>query len=155
MLRNHFAITGAFGVLLAVSYLVGTPAFAGNAFVQVQSTHSFASTVSHLKHAISGNGMLVMGHINQANVLSMTGLHLKGAESLLVGNPKVGKKFFSMSPSAGAVLPLRMYVWEAGRKIYVGYFKPSVLLSDVDTKFSKPSEMMDKKFEKILKDATH
>ncbi|HYW77360.1 MAG TPA: DUF302 domain-containing protein [Gammaproteobacteria bacterium] len=155
MLHRTTAVKAVFATLLAVGFLFGAQSFAANTFVQAESSHSFSSTVSHLKHAISSNGMMVMGHINQANVLKMTGLHLKGAESLLVGNPKVGKKFFSMSPSAGAVLPLRMYVWDEHGKTYVGYFKPSALLSDVNTQFAKPSQMMDKKFAMILKAATH
>ncbi|AWN14448.1 DUF302 domain-containing protein [Salinisphaera sp. LB1] len=154
-MSNHaIALKRVFALLLVAGFLFSASSFAATNFVQAQSSHSFNSTVSQLKHAISGNGMMVMGHIDQANVLKMTGLHLKGAESFLVGNPKVGKKLFKMSPAAGAVLPLRMYVWEKGGQTYVGYFQPSDLLTAVDSQFRKPGQMMDKKFHMILKGAT-
>jgi uncharacterized protein (DUF302 family) len=66
-----------------------------------------------------------MGMLNQAHALSMTGLHLQGAESFFVGNPVVGKKLFAADPAVGAVVPLRIYVWEKGGETHVGYFQPS------------------------------
>lgn len=154
-MSNHpIVLKRVFSLLLVMGFLFSASSFAATNFIQAQSSQSFDSTVSQLKHAISGNGMLVMGHIDQANVLKMTGLHLKGAESFLVGNPKVGKKLFKMSPAAGAVLPLQMYVWEQGGKSHVGYFQPSDLLTAVDSKLSQPGQMMDKKFHMILQGAT-
>lgn len=146
------SITAAVILLAAVS---SVPAMAAGArFIHRESTHGFAGTVSALKKSISNNGMMVMGKINQARVLSMTGLHLKGGESFLVGNPRVGKKLFRMSFAAGAVLPLRMYVWEHGGHAYVGYFQPSDLLEGVDARLAKPGHMMDRKFKAILTGAT-
>jgi len=148
------SIAAGLTLLTAVS---AAPALAagGATFVHQESQHSFSGTVSALKKSISGNGMMVMGHINQAKVLSMTGLHLKGGQSFLVGNPRVGKKLFKMNPAAGAVLPLRVYVWEHDGHAYVGYFQPSDLLEGIDSHLAKPGHMMDKKFKMILKGATH
>lgn len=152
--RRAFAPLLALG--LAVSLAAGGVAYAGGGlFVQAESSHSFSHTVAALKHAVSNNGMMVMGHINQANVLSMTGLRLKGGESFLVGNPKVGKKLFAISPAAGSVLPLRLYVWEADGKSHIGYFEPSTLLAAIDPSLQKPGQMMDEKFHKIVSEASH
>jgi len=155
---SHYGIsplTALLSLCFAALLTISTAAFASsNAFVEVQSNRSFDETVSMLKQAVSSNGLMVMGQINQARVLSMTGLNLKGAQSFLVGNPKVGKKLFSMSPAAGAVLPARIYVWVAQGKSHIGYFKPSTQLASVDPRLEKAGEMLDGKFRQIIEDAS-
>lgn len=142
--------------LIAASMVLAIPAFAQDStFVKVPSHHGFSATVSALKQAVSSNKMMVMGKINQAKVLSMTGLRLEGAESVLVGNPQMGKKAFGMNPAAGAVLPVRVYVWSDHGKTYVGYFKPSALLGQVDPGFKKMGGMLDMKLGMITKEAAH
>lgn len=133
------------------------PAFAQGAggFVKVRSHHSFAATVGALKRAVSHNKMMVLGHLNQANVLSVTGLHLAGAQSFFVGNPEVGKQAFGMNPAAGAELPARVTVWSDHGKTYIGYFKPSTLLGDISQRFPKKmAGMLDRKLAMIAQDAS-
>ncbi|MDE2150384.1 MAG: DUF302 domain-containing protein [Gammaproteobacteria bacterium] len=143
------------GVSLAAAWLMTAPAFANSdGFVKIESQHDFDATVSALKEAVSSNKMMVMGDINQARVLSMTGLRLAGAESFLVGNPQMGKQAFDMDPAAGAVLPARIYVWSDHGKTYVGYFKPSDQLDQVSPGFSKMGHMLDMKLDMIAKTAT-
>ncbi|MDA3914064.1 DUF302 domain-containing protein [Oleiagrimonas sp.] len=143
--------------------LVATAAFAGvatasaqdasSAFVKVSSHEGFTATVSQLKQAVASNHLMVMGHIDQAKVLSMTGLHLEGAQSFLVGNPNMGKKAFGMNPAAGAVLPARIYVWSDHGKAYIGYFKPSAQLSAISPGFAMMGGMLDKKFHMLTEQA--
>lgn len=142
----------AVGLLTA---LATTSALASGAtFVQKVSHQGFNATVSALKHSISANGMMVMGHINQKQVLSMTGLHLENGQSFLVGNPAVGKKLFAMDPAVGAVLPLRVYVWSQAGHTYVGYFEPAQLLGGINAKLAGPGKMMNHKFAAIVHGAT-
>ena len=147
------AVTGA--LFLATASFAAVPALAaGGGFVTVKSTHGYGATVSALKHSIKGNGLMVMGKVNQKAILSMTGLHLEGGESFLVGNPRVGKKLFGMNPAVAAVIPARISVWAEHGQTYVGYFKPSSLMGDVSGKLVKPGKMLDIKFRKIVKQAT-
>lgn len=125
-----------------------------SSFVVLQSHHGFHGTVSALKSATSSNHMMIMGTEDQAKVLSMTGLHLAGAESFLVGNPVVGKKAFQMNPAATVVLPARISVWVDHGKTYVGYLKPSVELKAVDQKFGMMAGKLDKAFSNIAHEAT-
>ncbi len=142
-------------IALGLALVTAAPAFAQGAdFIKVESQHSFASTVHHLKEAVSANQMMVMGHVNQGKVLSMTGLHLAGAESFLVGSPHMGKMAFGMNPAAGAVLPARIYVWSDHGKAYVGYFKPSSLMTQISPAFGKMAGMLDQKFAMITQGAT-
>lgn len=143
-------------LLLGAGLVLATPAIAQDAggFVKVESHQSFDTTVRALKEAVSHNQMMVMGHLDQAQVLSMTGLHLAGAQSFFVGNPQMGKKAFGMNPAAGAVLPARVYVWSDHGKTYIGYFKPSVLLDAVSPGFSPMAGMLDQKLAMIARDAS-
>jgi uncharacterized protein (DUF302 family) len=124
-------------------------------FVTVRSSHGYAETLSTLEHAIKGNGLMVMGKVNQKAILSMTGLHLAGAESLLVGNPRVGKKLFSMNPAVAAVVPARISAWVSHGATYIGYFAPSALMGAISTKLAKPGHMLDMKFHTIVEQAAH
>lgn len=123
-------------------------------FVVLQSHRSFHGTVAALKSATSSNHMMIMGTEDQAKVLSMTGLHLAGAESFLVGNPVVGKKAFKMNPAATVVLPARISVWVDHGKTYVGYLKPSAELEAVDPKFGMMAGKLDHAFSNIAHQAT-
>lgn len=141
---------------IAAASLAGTTAAVAqdaSSFVKVSSQHNFNATVSALKQAVSGNHLMVMGHINQARVLSMTGLRLEGAQSFLVGNPQMGKKAFGMNPAAGAVLPARIYVWADHGKAYIGYFKPSAELSSISPHFAMMGGMLDKKLRMVADQA--
>lgn len=149
------ALTGA--MWLAALGVTAAPAFAqttGGDFVSVKSAHSYPETVSSLQQSVKSNGLLVMGTVNQKAILSMTGLNLAGAESFLVGNPRVGKELFSMNPAVAAVVPARISVWVTDGTTYVGYFKPSALMGAISAALEKPGHMLDMKFQKIVQEAT-
>lgn len=153
---SRFVAVAAAG-WLAAAFAIAVPAFAqtpGSGFVTVKSEHNYPDTVNALQHSIKSNGLMVMGRVNQKAILSMTGLHLAGAESFLIGNPRVGKKLFSMNPAVAAVVPARISVWVSNGTTYVGYFKPSSQLSALSSQLAKPGEMLDMKFEKIVQQAT-
>lgn len=151
----HFCQRFASTVLVGASLAVAAPAIAQNSnFVKTESHHSFSATIKALNRAVSDNHMMVMGHIDQAKVLSMTGLKLEGAESVLVGNPQMGKQAFGMNPAAGTVLPARIYVWADRGKAYVGYFTPSSQLAQISPGFSQMAGMLDQKFAMIADQAT-
>jgi len=156
MISRKFRIT-AIAALFAVAGAMAAPAFAqgSGGFVTIKSAHGYGATVSALQHSVKSNGLMVMGKVNQKAILSMTGLHLQGAESFLIGNPRVGKKLFSMDPAAAAVVPARISVWVNHGTTYIGYFQPSSQMSAISAGLSKPGKMLDMKFHKIAEDAAH
>jgi uncharacterized protein (DUF302 family) len=134
------------------------PAFAksaGSDFVTVKSAHGYSATVDSLQQTIKNNGLMVMGRVNQKAILSMTGLEIEGGESFLVGNPRVGKKLFGMNRAVAAVIPARISVWADHGRTYVGYFKPSALMGMISHDLADPGAMLDKKFARIVQDATN
>jgi uncharacterized protein (DUF302 family) len=148
-------------LLLSLAVAVIGVAFSGlamgqDSIVKVRSQHRFDQTVSKVQSATSQNGLMVMGHLNQGKMLSMTGLQLK-AESFLVGNPNVGKKLFSADHAVGLFVPVRIFVFEGSDgHTYVSYAKPSAALGQLDNpKVSMIAQMLDKKIQGIAQAATH
>ncbi|UJF17069.1 DUF302 domain-containing protein [Vibrio sp. SS-MA-C1-2] len=122
-------------------------------FNHVSSTHNFTETTQALKESISSNGLMVMGNINQQKVMSMSGLKMEGAQSFLVGSPKMGKKVLEMAPAAGANIPLRIYVWEEQGKTTIGWFNPEVLMTSISPKLQKAGSMLESQLSKVVADA--
>jgi len=77
-------------MLLSLAVAVLGLTFSGlaqDSIVRVRSQDSFDQIVAKVQSATSQNGLMAMGHLNQGQMLSMTGLQLKG-ESFLLGNPR-------------------------------------------------------------------
>ena len=109
-------------------------------FISHVSAHKLA--VSSLKTAVSSAGMMVLGTLDQAGALSVTGLHLKGAETFFVGNPTVGKKLFAMDPAIGVEIPVGFYLWvNPTGKTEVGYFAPPSVFKAVSPKLAGQGPM--------------
>jgi hypothetical protein len=115
-------------MLLSLAVVVMGAAFSGMALaedsiVKIQSQHSFDQTVSQVQTATGQNGMMVMAHLNQGQVLAITGLQLK-AESFLVGNPNLPRQerrarptsyFRSFCPSGRFMqTPVENFGWTRG-----------------------------------------
>jgi uncharacterized protein (DUF302 family) len=111
--------------------------------VTVASDKDFTSTVDALKQAVSANGMMILGELDQAGALKATGLQLKGAHTLFVGNPAAGKMFFQQTPAIGTVIPLRIFVWAGDDgKAHVSYFDPGTLFPAVNPKLADGGQKM-------------
>ena len=119
--------------------------------VTVQSSKDFNGTISALKKAVSGGGMMVLAEINQGKILEMTGLKIN-AHSFFIGNPNMGKKAFSADPAVGVVIPVRVNLYEKGGKTYINYFKPSDLLAGSGNQQTLMiAKMLDNKLGKMVK----
>lgn len=119
--------------------------------VAVTTSGSVSETISKLRKMVSGNGMMVMGELNQGKALSMTGINVQ-SETLFVGNPQIGKKLFSANPGAGAVVPVRINVYQdTDGKTVVRYIPPSQELEKFhNSEITQVGQMLDMK----LKDMT-
>jgi len=140
-------------ILLSVFTLIGIhPAYSqsGSGIVKVESSKDFGQTISAFKKMVSGNGMMVMGELNQGKVLSMTGISVK-SHTFFVGNPNVGKKLFSADHAAGAVVPVRVNIYEdTDGHTYVAYIPPSEELSSLhNKKVDMVANMLDQKLQKL------
>ncbi|GAB3488496.1 uncharacterized protein (DUF302 family) [Amycolatopsis cihanbeyliensis] len=115
-----------------------------------ESSKPFEDTVGALKEAVSSNGMMVLGDLNQAGALQSTGLDLPGAHTFFVGNPTAGKTFFEKTAAIGSVIPLRMYVWaDSEGTAKVSYFDPKPLFEAVDPGLAEGGQKMSMASQKI------
>lgn len=157
-MNNKVVVSRLFSLLMAtvVAGMLSLPAAAQDSHVTVASQKSFDQTINQVKSAVSQGGMMVMGEVNQGNMLAMTGLKLK-ATLFLVGNPTVGKKIFEQDPAAGLYVPIRVFVYEGkDGKTYVSYDKPSSLLAPLNNKdINMTASMLDQKLEGLTQMATH
>ena len=119
-------------------------------FVEHTTSQAFNQALDSTRKAVSSQGMMVMGEIDQKGALSSTGLKLEGAHAFLVGNPVFGRQLFEMTPAAGALVPLRLYLWVDSEDVtHISYFLPSALLKSIDPGLAEPGSMLDESFAKI------
>jgi uncharacterized protein (DUF302 family) len=142
--------------LLTFTAALAAPALAQAGRISVASQHSFDQTVGALKSAVGQGGMMVMGTVDQGNMLSMTGLRLK-ATLFLIGNPTVGKKLFEQDHAVGLYVPLRVFVYEdKDGKTYVTYDKPSELLAPLNNQeIDQTAQMLDHKLDSLVQMVAH
>jgi uncharacterized protein (DUF302 family) len=142
--------------LLTFTAALAAPASAQAGRISVASQHSFDQTVGALKSAVGQGGMMVMGTVDQGNMLSMTGLRLK-ATLFLIGNPTVGKKLFEQDHAVGLYVPLRVFVYEdKDGKTYVTYDKPSELLAPLNNQeIDQTAQMLDHKLDSLVQMVAH
>ena len=155
MYRKFFVSRWLSAVLfMAFAAGLSLPASAQGRGVTVASHESYQQTVSQLKSAVAGGGMMVMATVDQGKMLSMTGLKLN-ATLFIVGNPTVGKMIFSQDPAVGLYVPFRVYVYEKNGTTYVSYDKPSTLLKPFgNSHIDMTAAMLDKKFQGLVAMAT-
>lgn len=154
--KNVIARLASVLMATVVTGMLALPAIAQEARVNEASQKSFDQTVAQLQSAVSQGGMMVMGKVDQGNMLAMTGLKLK-ATLFLVGNPTVGKKIFEQDPAAGLYVPIRVFVYESkDGKTYVSYDKPSALLAPLNNpNINMVAGMLDQKLQGLVQMATH
>lgn len=136
--------------LAALFAAFSVASFAQEARVNIQSNKSFDQTVAAFKMGVSKGGMMVMGTVDQGNMLKMTGLDMKGT-LFLVGNPNVGKQVFEKDPAAGLYLPVRVYIYQsASGQTFISYDKPSVLLKQFNNgAIDQTAGMLDQKLDML------
>lgn len=145
------------GVAVAALGLVFSGlALAQDSIVKIQSQHDFSQTIANIASATSQNGWAVMGHLNQGQALSATGLRLKG-ESFFVGDPAAAKALFTADPAVGVIAPLRIFVYEAtDGHTYVSYERPSARLAELNNpEVTSMTGNADTKVQSIVHAATH
>jgi len=145
------ALSVAAAALLSLSLAPGLRAQSnGDLLVRVQAQGSVSQVAGRLKQAVSQNGLMVMGQLNQGKVLGMTGANVE-SQSFFVGNPKLGKKLFEADEGVGVVVPVRVNVYRDGQgHTVISYLKPSEELKAYGSQgLDKMAPMLDQKLHAI------
>ncbi len=147
--RSALAVTAA--ALLSLSLAPGLKAQAnGDLLVRVQAQGSVSQVAGRLKQAVSQNGLMVMGQLNQGKILGMTGAKVE-SQSFFLGNPQLGKKLFAADEGVGVAVPVRINVYRDGQgHTVISYFKPSEELKAFGSPvLDKMAPMLDQKLHAI------
>lgn len=150
------------GAIVTVLALAGTPAAsAGPAFfVQQVSSRDLQRTLASLKRAVGNHGMRIAGRIDPGQALSLAGTRLKGgarvhaARGFLIEAPRLDRRLMLLNPATGAVVPVRVFVWQLGRHTYVGYYRPTALLARISPHLVPPARSLDRRIRAVVQVAT-
>jgi uncharacterized protein (DUF302 family) len=97
-----------------------------------ESASGYSETATRLGEAIRRRGLTRFARIDHAAAARRVGLELAPEEVLIFGNPQAGTGLMQRDPRVGYELPLRMLVWQEGKRVLVGYRDPSVLADSYD-----------------------
>lgn len=115
-------------ILIAISFLAISSAWAADGLVRVESPHSPKVTMDRLESLLKQKGMTIFARIDHAAGGAKVGQSLRPTEVLIFGNPKGGTPFMICEQTVGIDLPLKALVWQdAQGKVWLGYNDPEYL----------------------------
>lgn len=115
-------------LILILSILMSTTAFANDTIVAVKSPHSVEQTADRLEAIIKEKGLNFFARINHAANAQKVDLELRPTELLLFGNPAAGTPIMNCAQTAAIDLPQKALIWEdEHQQVWLGYNPPSYL----------------------------
>lgn len=117
-----------FFLVLILSSLFTTSAFATEGMISIKSAHTVAVTADRLEKILASKGMTVFKRIDHAAGAQKVGKTLRPTELVIFGNPKVGTPLMLCSQSVAIDLPQKALIWqdEAGQ-VWFSYNDPAYL----------------------------
>ena len=70
---------------------------------------------------MKSKGITVFATIDHQAAAKAVGEKLAPATVLIVGNPKIGTALMQEKPYAGIELPLKIFIWEQEKRIWISY----------------------------------
>jgi uncharacterized protein (DUF302 family) len=95
--------------------------------IVTESTSGYVQTADRLMAAITRRGLTIFARIDHAGAARSAGLDLPSEEVVIFGNPQAGTPLMQRDPRVGYDLPLRILLWQAGDRVWVGYRDPKEL----------------------------
>lgn len=96
--------------------------------VSHQTTGGFVEVLARIESALATRGLAPLARIDHAAAAADVGLKLVPLTLLLFGNPRLGTPLMQAQPSLGIDLPLKLLVWEAEGRVWIGYNDPAWLV---------------------------
>ena len=89
----------------------------------VQSPYTFTQTIERLQEILKSKGITVFATIDHQAAAKAVGEKLAPATVLIVGNPKIGTALMQENPRFAIELPLKILIYEDGKKVNIRYEK--------------------------------
>ena len=88
-----------------------------------QSPLAFEETVAALRKTLNSKGITIFATIDHKKAAEAVGENMQPATVLIVGNPKVGTALMQENPLLAIELPLKILIYEDGKKVNIRYEK--------------------------------
>lgn len=89
----------------------------------VQSPYTFTQTIERLQKVLKSKNITIFATIDHQAAAKAVGEELAPATVLIVGNPKVGTALMQENPLLAIELPLKILIYEDGKKVNIRYEK--------------------------------
>ena len=92
-------------------------------YADFESPLAFEETVVALQKELNSRGITVFATIDHQAAAKAVGENMQPATVLIVGNPKVGTALMQENPRLAIELPLKILIYEDGKKVNIRYEK--------------------------------
>ena len=92
-------------------------------YADFESPLAFEETVAALQKTLNSKGINIFATIEHHKAAEAVGESMQPATVLIVGNPKVGTALMQENPRFAIELPLKILIYEDGKKVNIRYEK--------------------------------
>ena len=92
-------------------------------YADFESPFAFEETMVALQKELNSRGITIFATIDHKKAAEAVGESMQPATVLIVGNPKVGTALMQENPRLAIELPLKILIYEDGKKVNIRYEK--------------------------------
>ena len=121
-------------------------------YADFESPLTFEETVVALQKELNSRGITIFATIDHKKAAEAVGESMPPATVLIVGNPKVGTALMQENPRLAIELPLKILIYEDGKKVNIRYEKIAAIAEKYHLKQTfSTAEKIDSAMQQLIK----
>ena len=121
-------------------------------YADFESPLAFEETVVALQKELNSRGITIFATIDHQKAAEAVGESMQPATVLIVGNPKLGTALMQENPRFAIELPLKILIYEDGKKVNICYEKIAAIAKKYDIKQNfSTAEKIDSAMQQLIK----
>ena len=121
-------------------------------YADFESPLAFEETVVALQKELKSRGITIFATIEHHKAAEAVGENMQPATVLIVGNPKVGTALMQENPRLAIELPLKILIYEDGKKVNIRYEKIAAIAEKYHIKQNfATAEKIDTAMQQLIK----
>ena len=121
-------------------------------YADFESPLTFEETVAALQKTLNSKGITIFATIDHQAAAKAVGENMQPATVLIVGNPKVGTALMQENPRLAIELPLKILIYEDGKKVNIRYEKIAAIAEKYHIKQNfATAEKIDTAMQQLIK----
>ena len=121
-------------------------------YADFESPLTFEETVVALQKELNSRGITIFATIDHKKAAEAVGESMPPATVLIVGNPKVGTALMQENPRLAIELPLKILIYEDGKKVNIRYEKIAAIAEKYHLKQNfATAEKIDSAMQQLIK----